>query len=171
LSGKLSRQAHELLWVIEDFDYRAAAIAGLAPHHPDTETMKKMLKEAQGIKSEWLRAIALANLASYLPDALKEKAIGESLAAMLMIRDESLRKDALQALAPRLPEWVSAHPKSAYSAWKETLREFSALPRPTFLLYLQALLPFGLALTRDDQQEKAAVGMFQAIQDIGMWWE
>ena len=114
--------------------------------------------------------MALSGLVPHLPDGLKGKAIQETLRAVPGIREHSLQEDALKAVAPHLPAWGQSRPELSYSVWKETLRAFSTAPRPDFLPRLQMLLPLTMALVGEAEKEKAAAGIVQAVQNVGIWW-
>jgi hypothetical protein len=96
--------------------------------------------------------------------------VREAASAALALREDRLRKDAWNAVAPFLPEWAHAHPDAARALWKQAVRELSSWPRPTFLPYLQMLLPVVLALPEAAEREAAAAGIFEAVIAVGEWW-
>jgi hypothetical protein len=166
---ELLSQAETLTHAMYNDDYRALAVVGLAPYLPEREALQEVLDGALRIGNEWIRARALANLVPHLPNGIKGEAIQECLQAVLATQREDLREDGLQAVAPLLPGWANADPRSGYSGWKETLRTLSDLPRPIFLRYLERLLPFGMALAQEGERETVAEHLFHAIKEVGDW--
>jgi uncharacterized protein DUF4062 len=170
LSATSLKRARQVARAMKDPDYQTAATAALAPYLKESEPIQEVLKRVLNIGFEFTRAVSLACLAPRLPDDLKGEALHEALRATVSVREESMRQDAMKAVAPLLPEWAHADPRAAFSVFKEMLRECSAWPRPTFLPYLEMLVPFALALATESEQETAAVGVFQAVQDVATWW-
>ena len=57
----------------------------------------------------------------------------------------------------------------AYATWHQAMHDLSTKPRPEFLAYLRALMPFTLALAGDEVQD-VAQGIFRVIQEVCEWW-
>jgi Domain of unknown function (DUF4062) len=163
-------QAVELAHAIDDRDYRAAALAAVAPHRADDGTMQRALDHVLEIAPGWIRTMALANLAPSLPRALRVRAVREAATAALSAREDQLRNEVWNALEPFLPEWAEAEPEAARTFWRRAVREFSSRPRPAFLPFLQMLLPLVLAVPEATEREVAAAGIFGAVTAVGEWW-
>ncbi|MCS6881947.1 MAG: hypothetical protein NZU74_11490 [Chloroflexaceae bacterium] len=146
-------RALEVARAIDDEQYRAEALAALAPHLPEP-LLGAALAAARAIEDAGRRAEALAALAPRLPEAL----LGEALAAARAIEDEGRRAGALGALAPHLPEALLGEALAAARALKDEERRAGALTA------LAALAP---RLPPADQVEVlgAALAAARALKD------
>ncbi|MCG8349947.1 MAG: hypothetical protein MI924_19455, partial [Chloroflexales bacterium] len=99
LAEPLLRQAMNLTHQIRARDLRERTIANLAPRLAEVGFAQEALATALTLRIPKVRAMALANIAPYLPECL----LTQALSATQDIRYGNARAIALAGLAPRLP--------------------------------------------------------------------
>ena len=177
-----------------DEDQRVEALAGLAPHLPES-LLPEALAAAREIRDANVRAEALVWLAPHLPENLREQALQEALAAARKIERESTRSQILVGLAPHLPESLLPEAVTAAREIRDAddraralaglAPRLAALPRPAFYPLWTEALPALARRTRRDLLsdlralepvipalggEPAVVETFRAIREVGRWW-
>ena len=143
---------------------KSKAISALAPHLPQA-LLAEALTAARAITNERSRAFALSALAPHLPQAL----LAEALTAARAITYKGDRTKALSALAPQCVPLVQQNWFEGYRLWYETVEVLAISPRPVFLGDLQVLMPFTLALVKEDERSAVAQKIAQAIIAVGKW--
>jgi len=114
-----------------------------------------------------------------LPEAEREQALREALAAAREIEGKWSRAEALAGLAPHLPEALlrealaglaphlaALFRSGLYLLWQEMLPLLARRTRRDLLADLRALSPVVAALGGAEAVEET----FLAIQDVGRWW-
>lgn len=174
LSESLLSEALAATRMIEKESVRAQALRGLALHLPDTLrtiALQEALTAIQAIQNEDSRANTLLGLAPHLPESLlaelasylPEALLPEALATARAIENVEYRAKSLVGLLPRFVEL--SHP-AILSLWQELLEAWNRRSRQALLSDLQVLTPVIAKLGGDG----AIVELYHAIQDVGRWW-
>lgn len=143
------------------------ALAAFLPDRLKAQAMSQALEVVNNIQERGPRTLELMSLATHMPPV--GRLLQDYIRAVLALRYTD-RVPALRVVAPRLAVWAGAQPEAAYTLWNECLHACSQHPRPAFFNEMNALLPFTLALTQEEEKEGAILSILNAGQDATVWW-
>lgn len=159
LSRGALEQAVAAAKAIEDSTWRETALESLTPRFRELGIPEEMLKIAQTLENDWVRAAIYGRLAPYL----SEETLLEALTLAGNIPSSSARMEILASLSPELAKL----PRSQLiGLWQGILPVLAARPREELLPDLRALMPVIAVLGG----ERAPTDTAQAVVEVGQWW-
>jgi hypothetical protein len=143
-----------------------ASIAANLPLDSRTAIFRELLSSISRLKAAHDRVSALSKVECYIPKALQTEHLERSFMAASELEEHFIRGPALQPLVPPLSAWATDEPQAAHHAWCSYLRLSAKRPRQEMLRDLAILLPFVLALHRNDTPQAIA----GAVLEVCGWW-
>ncbi len=156
----------ELAQSISESSARLAALCGLAPRSEESlsgKALQQIFITAHSIQDAQLKAAVLLELLTRAPEEHQVDVFRDILLTTLRIQETRARGKALQSL---LCYWTKLSLPVRYGLWRQALPVLAARTREGLLPDLRSLTTMVVAL---DGQE-AALGVYQAIRDVGRWW-
>jgi len=152
---------------ITDPNIQSVVHCGITSHLMEPlqgKVLEKTLSSAHAIDETRLKVAVLIGLLKQLPESYKGECLSEVLKATLGIQDISARKDAFKSL---IPELIKLPSSTLYTLWCRILPVLATRTRNDFLSDIQYLIPVIAVLGG----KESMCGVYEAIQDVGSWWQ